>query len=40
MNAPLFSARSSTKVGETTTYTLANGKTMTVEILNVTPYTP
>jgi transcription elongation factor GreA len=38
--SPLGKAVLGSKVGETTTYTLANGKTMTVEILNVTPYTP
>ena len=37
--SPLGQAVLGTKVGDSTTYTLANGKTMTVEILNVAPYT-
>ena len=38
--SPLGQAVLGTKIGETATYTLANGKTMTVQILNVAPYTP
>jgi len=37
--SPLGQAVLGTKVGDSTTYQLANGKTMTVEIINVAAYT-
>lgn len=36
--SPLGAAVSGTRVGDTATYTLANGKEMSVEILKVEPY--
>jgi len=38
--SPLGAAVLGKRIGDSATYTLANGKEMTVEVLNVAPYTP